>query len=303
MIVKNRVEYLIFQLLLLGIRLIPNRLVPTLGHGLGSMLFFLGVRRRVALKNLEIAFGHELTAGERKALCKKTYQNYGIVLFEVLLLHYLPPERISAYIELEGLDVLNSAIAEGKGVVLAGNHFGNWELTSAAISCMGAPIHVYAGRQRNSLFDKALNSIRERFGTITISKSKTATIEMLKVLKESKVLGMAGDLNVPHNKLFVDFFGKKAAVGRGLATYTLSRQCPLLFIWSIRTEALRHKGFISRVSYHLSGDKNQDLQAISQALTHTLEEKIRDYPDQYFWFNKRWKTRPLEDPDSYIYDE
>jgi KDO2-lipid IV(A) lauroyltransferase len=196
---------------------------------------------------------------------------------------------------------LKSAIAEGKGVVLAGNHFGNWELISAAISTQGAPIHIYAGKQRNSLFDNALNGIRQRFGTVTISKSKTATIEMMKVLKNNEVLGMAGDLNVPNNKLFIDFFGKKAAVGRGLASFALSRGTPLIFIWCVRTGPLQHVGRLCRVQYDPSGDKPTDLLMISQSLTRILEQKIREHPDQYFWFNKRWKTRPAEENGSDIY--
>lgn len=265
------------------------------------MLYTLGVRRNVVKRNLTIAFGEKLQPAEINKLARRTYQNYGIVLFEVLLLKLLKPENLPDHIELEGLDVLKAAMEEGKGVILAGNHFGNWELISAAISTFGSPIHMYAGKQRNDLFDDALNTIRRQFGAVTISKSKTATIEMMKALKNRQVLGMAGDLNVPHNKLFVDFFGLKASIGRGLVSFTLKKQCPLLFIWCIRTGGLKHKGFLTRVHYEVTGDKNLDLTAISQVLTDELEQKIREYPDQYFWFNKRWKTRPEDDEDLKIY--
>jgi len=264
-------------------------------------LFYLGVRRKVVQKNLKIAFGSELTDETEKQLSKQIYRNSGTVLFEILLMKYISPENLGTHIQLEGLDILHEAIAEGKGVVIAGNHFGNWELISAAISTQGSPIYMYAGKQRNNLFDRVLNEIRQRFGTVTISKSKTATIEMMKVLKSKKVLGMAGDLNVPHNTLFVDFFGVPAAVGRGLVSFVLSRKTPLIFIWCIRTGPLQHKGFLSRIPYRLTGDKAVDLVTISQTLVHALEEKIREYPDQYFWFNKRWKTRPEHEKGPDIY--
>jgi len=255
----------------------------------------------VVQRNLEIAFGSELTVKARTQLSKKTYQNYGIVLLEVLLLKHISPDNLSAYINIEGLEILKSAIAEGKGVVLAGNHFGNWELVSAGISTLGAPIHIYAGKQRNDLFDNAMNGIRSRFGTVIITKSKTATIDMVKVLKKSEVLGIAGDLNVPNNKLFIDFFGKKASVGRGLASLTLSRGTPLVFVWCVRTGPLQHVAHLCRVPYDLTGERATDQLTISQSLTRLLEQKIREYPDQYFWFNKRWKTRPAEESGSEIY--
>jgi KDO2-lipid IV(A) lauroyltransferase len=55
------------------------------------------------------------------------------------------------------------------------------------------------------------------------------------------------------------------------------------------------------VQYDPSGDKPTDLLMISQSLTRILEQKIREHPDQYFWFNKRWKTRPAEENGSDIY--
>ncbi len=298
---KDRIEYLLFRLSLLIVRLIPKNLLPPIGRGFGTLFFHLGVRKKVVQRNLEIAFGNELNAEERTKLSKKTYQNLGIVLFEVLLLKHIPPESLSKYVKIEGLEILKSAIAEGKGVVLAGNHFGNWELGSAAISTLGAPIHIYAGKQRNNLFDDALNGIRNRFGTVTISKSKTATIDMVKVLKNKEVLGMAGDLNVPNNKLFINFFGKKAAVGRGLATLTLSRDAQLIFMWCVRTGPLQHVAHLCRVHYDLTGDRTADQLAISQSLTRILEQKIREYPDQYYWVTKRWKTRPTDESGSDIY--
>ena len=298
---KNLVEYLFFQLLIFIIRLIPKGLLPFTGKCLGLLLFYLGVRRRVVEKNLSIAFGPETDKTDRTRLAKKTYENSGIVLIEVLMLKSISPARLHEFIEIEGLDTLQSAINEGKGVVIAGNHFGNWELISAAISTMGAPINVYAGKQRNELFDDGLNDIRRKFGTNIISKSKTATIEMMKVLKNNRVLGMAGDLNVPHNKLFVDFFGRKAAVGRGLGSFTLNKNCPLIFIWCIRVKGLKHKGYLKRIDYQVTGDKNLDLTTISQAITSELEQRIREYPDQYFWLNKRWKTRPDNDTEPVIY--
>ncbi len=272
-----------------------------IGKGFGLAMYYLSVRRDVVARNLSIAFGNELDESERKRLSRMMYKNYGIVLFEVLLLKYISPDDLAKYIDLEGLDILQSAIDEGKGVVIAGNHFGNWELITAAISTMGAPINVYAGKQRNHFFDNALNDIRQKFGTIAILKSKTATIEMMKALKNNQILGMAGDLNVPHNKLFVDFFGRQAAVGRGLASFTLNKECPLIFIWSTRKKGLKHRGYLSRIEYQVTGDKSHDLVAISQAITCVLEQKIREFPDQYFWFNKRWKTRPEDEEDSNIY--
>jgi Kdo2-lipid IVA lauroyltransferase/acyltransferase len=295
---KDRLEYGLFQALLLVIRLVPKRVLPVVGSGLGTLLYHCRVRRSVVETNLEIAFGDELDTDARARICRNTYRHFGQTALEVLALRYIPIEKLSDHIQIEGIDVLRQAVSEGRGVVIAGNHLGHWELLSAGLAVFGLPFHVYAGRQRNSLFDASLNRIRQRFGVTIISKSKTATIEMMRVLKKNGILGMAGDLNVPHDKLFVDFFGRKAAVGRGFGVLTLQQRSPLLFVWCVREGPLRHRGFISRIDYPLTTDKSAAPAAIAQAFTDALQREIRRYPDQYFWFNRRWKTRPAEEGDT-----
>ena len=216
-------------------------------------------------------------------------------------MYRLKNEDLSQYITVEGLDLLEEALLEEKGAIVAGNHFAHWELVTAAISQFGEPLNIFTGLQKNKLVDDIINHIRKRFGTQTISKTKTQGIEMMKALKKNKPLGMAGDLNVPHDNLFVDFFGKKAVVGQGLATFTLRRKAPLLFIWNERISPMCYKGYIKRVHYQITGDSNSDLLNIAQLLSTELEDKIRQHPGQYFWFNRRWKTRPSEEQDESIY--
>jgi KDO2-lipid IV(A) lauroyltransferase len=247
---------------------------------------------------LEIAFGEEYSSHEIRKICKKTYLNVSIVLCEFLRMKSLQKEDINRYITLQGIDTLEAALREGNGVIVAGNHFGNWELITAAISQAGNPLHIFSGRQKNQRIDDAINAIRKRFGTHTISKAKGAAFAMIKALKNNNPLGMAGDLNVPHDNLFVDFFGKKAVVGQGLATFTIKRRAPLIFIWSVRVSPFRYKGYLKRIYYQLTGDEKTDLQHLAQLISTELEDKIRQHPHQYFWFNRRWKTRPPDDPNA-----
>jgi len=64
---------------------------------------------------------------------------------------------------------------------------------------------------------------------------------------------------------------------------------------------MRYKGFITRLHYQVTGNKSEDLENIAQLLSNELEDKIRKNPDRYFWFNKRWKTRPPKENDKDIY--
>ncbi|MBU3918226.1 hypothetical protein KKA14_22065 [bacterium] len=299
--IQHKIEYFFFKSLLVLLKITPNRIVPKLASGFGLLLYYLRVRRKVVSKNLSIAFSDELSEVELKKICKNTYKNVGESVFELLLMRYLSPEKINEFITIEGMNILESAVKLGRGVVIAGNHFGNFELLAAGISSLGVPIHLFTGEQKNTRIDTAVNEIRQKFGSITISKSKTAAFEMMKVLRNKKVLGLAGDLNVPHDNLFIDFFSKKAVVGQGLAMYTLKCKTPLIFTWCVREGPLKHRGYIKRLDYQITGNNQVDMLNISQMISSQLEEIIRKYPDQYFWLNRRWKTRPPEEKGMPVY--
>lgn len=296
------VEYLLLQVLLSFVRMTPKAILHRISTLLGIILYHLGIRRKVVNINLTIAFGNKFSNQELKEICKKTYVNAANVLFEFLAMNHIAIEKLEKYITISGQQTLKNALAEGKGVVVAGNHFGHWELATAAISYFCEPLYIFTGMQKNQRVDKKMNSIRRRFGTKTIPKTKTAPFEMMKALKKNKPLGMAGDLNVPHDNLFVDFFGKKAVVGQGLATFTLKRRAPLLFIWSTRQGPFRYKGHIKRLDYQITGDPALDQKQIAQLISNELEDVIRKNPEQYFWFNRRWKTRPRDDCDGDVYE-
>ncbi|MCP4751550.1 MAG: hypothetical protein GY866_11700 [Proteobacteria bacterium] len=290
--IKYKILFSIYRLLLVFILILPKAWVPRLGIGFGLFMYYLGVRKSVVMKNLEIAFGEELSLAERKTLRKKTCKNIGCTFFELLLMNFITPESLGNYIEIEGLDILKEAVGEGKGVILAGNHFDHWELMSAGICTLGLPSYIYTGQQSDSMFDEAINRIRRRFGATTISKSKAATIEMMRILKKNNILGLAGDLNVPSDRMFVDFFGVKASIGQGLSSLALARKAPLLFVWCTRKGPLKHQGHIVRLKYTISGNRDEDANNLAQLVSAELEKVIRRHPEQYWWFNRRWKTRP-----------
>lgn len=288
---KHRIEFGFFKLMLMVLKRKTPEKASIMGAKLGAFLYRRGLRKKVVLKNLALAFGEKYTPEEREAIALETYRNVGSTMFEFLKMQSITPEDIGKYIEIEGLDILKEAVEEQKGVVMAGFHFGNWELMSAGTCQLGQPIFGYAGQQKNPFVDREINRIRQKFGMRTISKGKSAPREMIKALKHKEVLVIGSDLNVPSRNLFVDFFGVKAAVGQGQATFINKLKTPYLIFWAERVGPFKYKGHIERVAYDLSPE-GDNIQYLIQLASDQLERIVTQFPDQYFWFNRRWKTRP-----------
>ncbi len=304
---RHLVEYALLRFLLAVFRPFPLSFLAGFGRGFGRFLFALGLRKKVVLTNLNIAFGAEKSAAEIERIAKDAYEQIGSQLFEFLMLYRVKPRDLSRFVTLEGAELITQALKQNKGALLAGNHFGHWELLSAAINTLGHPFYGYVGKQYNPFVDRFINRLRAKFGMQVIRKSKRATKEMLAALKKNQVLGILGDLNVPKQDLFVDLFGLKAAIGEGLATFVVKGNRPLFFIWIHRTGPLTHAGHIEPLDYQplLTGEKTKDVQAVAQLIVNRLEENIKAYPNHYFWFNRRFKTRPEEEKalGAQIYDK
>lgn len=296
---KHFIEYLFFLIILYSFYLFPPKAASYIGKKFGQFCYLLGIRKKIVQKNLEIAFKETHSNQERKLITKKVYENAGMALFEFLKMKSMSNDQIVDCIEIDGLHKLDKALEKSRGVVLAGCHFGNWELLSAGTSQLGRAIHGYAGQQKNPLVDRGINRIRQKFGMRTISKSKKAPREMIKALKNNEILAIGGDLNVPHDNLFVDFFGKPAAVGKGQVSFAVKLDAPLLFFWNERISNFRYKGHIDVLEFSKTGNLEQDINAATKAIFNRLEQIIQLHPDHYFWFNRRWKTRPTGDSSIY----
>ena len=76
-----------------------------------------------------------------------------------------------------------------------------------------------------------------------------------------------------------------------LAIRTNSLIVPICGAWDAATRkyrAVHGKIVIPRYS----GDLRADVKAVTAEYTAEIEKLIRQFPEQWLWIHKRWKTRP-----------
>lgn len=265
-----------------------------LGRGLGDFLYFvLKKRRRIALKNLQIAFGSERSTVERAKICRSSFQQIGKTAIEFLRFPQLTFDNVWEEVTVDGQEHLIQALNQGKGAIVFLPHFGNWELLAMVY---GALIPNQAKAIAFPLKNRYLNALvsryRERLSLELITR-RQAVRETLRALKENYAVGFFADQNAGREGIFVDFFGKQASAVRGPATLALKTGAPLLLSIAIRQPDDRHHVLITpELDLEMSGDLEQDVQTNTAHLLKILETYIRQYPDQWLWTHNRWKTQP-----------
>lgn len=292
----HRVQYLAYRVALVILGRLPEALALEMGAWAGWVAgTFLGIRKGVVMEHLRMAFP-ERDERWRSRVLSSSFRHLGREGVATFLLSGFSKEEILDRTEVEGLEALEAALAEGKGVILATGHFGNWEIGAGAFAVRGISMDIIVQRQRNPLFDAHLNRNRRRLGLRTILRAG-APKETLKALRSGRLVGIAGDQNLRRGGVFVDFFGKKAATARGAAIFALRSGAPIIMGVCQRLEGrkARYRWRLARVDFKPSGDMEADVLALTQAHTEHLEKEIRRTPEQYLWQHRRWKTQPPEE--------
>ncbi len=245
--------------------------------------YLLALRKKDSSKNIAIAFPNKRSQSQNKIL-KNTYAFFAKSFLQFLA---LPKSYRFANIDIEGKDLLDDAIKKGNGVILATGHFGKWEIMSSWLGYTGYECFAVAQRQGNRGADLFFRNHREKTGMAIIYR-KSSLKNMYRILEEKKILILGSDQDSKSRGVFVNFFNKPASTPKGVARFHLETQSPVLFISC-------HHGKNERYTIHIQPvipNGMPTVESITQAFTDLLEEKIRQFPEQYFWFHRRWKSKP-----------
>ncbi len=277
------------------VRLIPLILRKFCTIALGGAFYHLSLKHRlIAIHNLMRAFP-EKHLGEIKKIARSSYLSFAIVAAEFIEIPYINKYNLHKSVIIKGLDNYAEACGEGKGVLLFGGHFGNWEIGNAALAITAQPF-VFLYRILDSPFlEDNITRVRASYGNVSLSK-ENAMRPVIRLLKKGATISMLIDQNVAwYDGAFVNFFGRRACTTSGLALLALHTDAPVLPAFTRRLPGGKYLLEIGpKVEIIRTGDRNNDVLINTQNFTKIIEEEIRKSPEQWFWVHQRWKTKPCQ---------
>ncbi len=293
----HRAEFYTMRATIEALRALSWDRAGAIGEKLGELGYRpLGIRKRVVERQIAAAFP-ELSPAEVVKLAKESYRHLGRSSIETALLGSIGREGLLRLVEtVEGWELIEEAMARGKGAVLVSGHMGNWELSGAYIAARGIPLDAIARGMANPLFDAWINHTREEMG-MTIVHDSEAVRRTPRSLRAGRAVGFIADQGVLGlASTFVPFFGRPAKTPRGAAVFALRFEVPVIFVVALRKPNGRYRIVFERVEAPDTGDKDADVDAIVARYTQILERWVRVAPAQYFWQHRRWKRQPPDTP-------
>ncbi len=298
---QRRLEFVLVWTLVKLLGLPPRSVARSFGALIGRVAFALTPRlRRAGHRNLALAFP-EKSEAERELILRKLYRNLGWLLAEFCQMPGYTPGQAKSFIRYDGLEHYLAARDQGKGVLILTGHLGAWELSSFYHSLMGYPMSIVIRRLDNPLVDQLVNSIRCLHGNQVLHKDDFAR-GLLAAMRRGDTVGILMDTNMtPPQGAFVDFFGHPACTGSGLARIAIKTGAAVLpgfLLWDEPTKSYILR-FGAALTLPVTGDAEADALAHTALFTRVIEDYIRQYPDQWLWLHRRWKTRPPGEPAIY----
>jgi KDO2-lipid IV(A) lauroyltransferase len=266
---------------------LPGRLQVWIGSTLGTLMRpFMGSRNHIARRNLALCFP-EMSDGEREALLKQSTQTMGMMMIETAMSWWASDSKLLKRVRYEGLEHLEQAKAEGKGVILLTGHFTSMELGGRLIM-LKTPAYVMFRHLKNALFNAVMMRARTYHSEGIVLRDDPRG--MLRALKKNKVVWYAPDQDFGKRRaVFARFFGIQAATI--VATARMVKMTGARIVPFVpRREA--DGSYTVTIGKAWEDYPTGDDMADAQRINDWLEQEIRQSPEQYLWMHRRFKTQP-----------
>jgi KDO2-lipid IV(A) lauroyltransferase len=270
-------------------RALPRGAALAFGAAIGQLGWWLRLRRPLVLSNIAQA-RPDLPPGERKRLGERAARNFGRSVVEILRVAGRDRERLDELVTFEGVAELEAAAA-GRGAIVVTPHLGPWGLYVTALSTVGVPSALLAGRQHNPKVDRFILEIP---GAVVrmISKGPAAPREVLRCLNERRVVMMVADQDAgPHGEM-VPFLGRTASTLPLPALFALRYDTPLFTLAGHRVGRHQHLVRLTRLPTPPGDGDDVRRRALAAAINDALGAAILAHPEQYFWYHHRWRDYP-----------
>jgi KDO2-lipid IV(A) lauroyltransferase len=269
---------------------LPMPVALAVGRALGSAAYaLLATPRRLALAHLAIAFP-TLDLAARQHLARETFRHAGQSFAELAVFGKIL--RRPGYVQLEGAEVLDAALAEGRGAIAVSGHCGNWELLAAWGAAVGYPITVVVRRVTDLRLHALIVRFRAAAGLEVLVRDDPHFLGALRAaLQRNRLVALLVDQDTRGAGVFVPFFGRLAHTPPGAALVALRAGVPVVSVFIERRADGGHLVRVVRVPIDDAAGRAA-VRDLTGSFTAAVEAQIRRRPAEWVWWHERWRRQP-----------
>jgi len=290
--VINRLKQGVFLLFIKLLACLNGRAVWWLGQLVGRLFSWLpNQEKRCARINIELCFP-DLSNQERERILKQSLIENVTTMIELPGFWHRKPDYALA--QLNDPDVhktLDSLIAQGKGVIVAGPHLGSWEIVGLFLAQIAPITTLYRPPRYEAMADLIVQG-RSQTGAKLVPTDASGVKALYKALRQGEMVAILPDQQPKSERgaTFAPFFGEPALTMELVSRLSAKTGAPVIFCFA---ERLPHGKGHQIHWVPAPGDINNANPVVAAtALNQGVEECIRICPTQYQWSYKRFRKHP-----------
>ena len=193
---------------------------------------------------------------------------------------------------IDGLDLVLAARDDGKGMIYALPHIGNWEVAAPVAIAEGVPVVAVAEKLSNERITDWFTGMRAEFGIeIVLATGSTEVMRKLEdALAANKAVALLSDRDLKGRGVEVEFFGEKTTLPPGPATLAIRNDAPLFPVASYFDGEGHHVVVKPAIPVPEDGTRSDKVRAMTQTLAYEFEDLIRHAPDQWHLLVPNWPS-------------
>jgi len=289
---RHAAEYGLVASVRFAARWMPDRAAAALGTLVGLTFWALdGAHRRLAVRQLQSAFPLR-SESECRAIARRMFGHFGRLLIAILKFSTLDREGIRRRVEYEGVERVEQALAQGKGVLIFSGHFGFWELQGMAHPLALPPMQVLARPLDNPRLHRLLEHARTSTGNGVIYR-RGAVRRVLRALAANQAVAIMIDQHIQStDAVYVDFFNRPAATTSALAALAIKTGAPVVPVFALPLPDGRYRMIYEHPVPLPPAGTPDPVRELTQRCTDVLEMYVRRYPELWLWMHRRWRDLP-----------
>ena len=273
--------------ILLSARYLPTRLCHWLGKLVALVAYSFSHKDRDGLAfNLSKALNRPMDDSVIRKTIRQVFMNYGQYMVDFFLMPQLPSHKARKFFAyLEGEEILQNALAKGRGAILLSAHVGNWEFGGTMMRLAHYPLAVVAMAHNTSATNALINRLRKDKGitVIEMDQSPFSGVEILRHLRKNGIVAMIGDRDFFGRGHQITFFGKKVVFPVGPVVLAMKSGAALIPAFVLKQSDGRYFGILEEaIPLLLEGERDDVIKKNLGKTARVFEEYIRRHPDQWY---------------------